>query len=102
MPHRSLSTPLQVTLASVGNPDHAQPADRSLPGVPSETVEILDLAAASRTCRAYIERHQLGAGNWAGGIVTRAGVPIARVSYNGRVWAPGNWQPGDQPLYDPQ
>lgn len=25
---------------------------------------------------------------------------VARVSYNGRVWAPGEWKAGDVPLYD--
>ena len=25
---------------------------------------------------------------------------VATVSYNGRVWAPGEWQPGQEPLTD--
>jgi len=26
--------------------------------------------------------------------------PIARVSYNGRIWPLGDWLPGAQPIYD--
>jgi len=33
-------------------------------------------------------------------IVTADGTEIARISYNGRVWAPGEWKVGDAPIYD--
>lgn len=33
-------------------------------------------------------------------IVTAEGDVIARISYNGRVWAPGEWKVDDVPLYD--
>ncbi len=29
------------------------------------------------------------------------GNAVARVSYNGRVWNPGVWLPGDAPIFDP-
>lgn len=34
-------------------------------------------------------------------IVDDAGVEIGRLSYNGRVWGPGEWVPGAEPLYCP-
>jgi hypothetical protein len=78
----------QVSLASVGNPDHGQDPDGPLYGVPSRLVTVPDLATASRVCREYIVAYRLGSGNWAGGEVRRGGVVVARVSYNGRLWAP--------------
>jgi hypothetical protein len=36
-----------------------------------------------------------------GEVLGEAG-PLARVSHNGCVWSPGEWQPGDKPLYDPR
>lgn len=26
-------------------------------------------------------------------------IQIARISYNGKVWRPGEWKPGDEPLW---
>jgi hypothetical protein len=82
-----------VTLASVGNPDFGQTPSRSVPGVPRYTVRIATLRAARKVCRLYIDHHDLGGGNWSGGKVTRVGSrkAIAQVSYNGRVWEPGQW-----------
>lgn len=77
---------MKVKLAACGNPDHGQSPD-PLPGVPSEVKEVGSFAEASAACRAYIEKYNLGGGNWAGGMVTEDdGGPIAKVSYNGRVW----------------
>lgn len=33
-------------------------------------------------------------------IVDDAGECVAKISYNGRVWPPEEWQPGQQPLFD--
>lgn|GEM_PF-5869816 len=45
---------------------------------------------ARQKCLEYINKTGIGGGNWAGGEV-REGTkkPIARVSYNGRLWQPG-------------
>jgi hypothetical protein len=94
--------PLTVDLSSVGNPDYAQDPDRPLPGVPVESLGVRDFAEASRVCREYIAAHNLGGGNWSGGRITdRKGVEVGRVSYNGKVWGPGEWTPGTTPLYVP-
>lgn len=34
-------------------------------------------------------------------IVTAEGRTVGRISYNGRVWSPEEWQPGMKPLYGP-
>jgi hypothetical protein len=42
---------------------------------------------AQRAVREYIEKHHLGAGNWAGGKVwTEENEYIGYISYNGRFW----------------
>lgn len=62
---------------------------------------VRDFAEASGV---YCERRDasgLGASAFAEGrIVTPAGVHIGRISYNGRVWPPGKWRAGDEPLWD--
>ena len=79
-----------LLLANRGNPDHGDNPERVAPGCPAdETVEVKDFAAASAACRRYIDAINIGSGEWAGGQITNdAGEAIARVSFNGRVWAP--------------
>lgn len=79
----------EVTLASVGNPDHGQNPDAILPGVASCRCAVSSLKEASAKCREFIDEHGLGGGNWSGGEVFEDGVLVARVSYNGRVWRAG-------------
>lgn len=81
----------KVLLASVGNPDFGQDSRRSLPGVPRRTLRVASIADASKACRAYIAHYELGGGNWIGGEVKKAGVAVAKISYNGRAWEPGAW-----------
>ena len=77
-----------VSLASAGNPDFRQDPRKSLPGVPCQNVRVATLRAASELCRAYIEHHDLGGGNWIGGEVKRGKTCVAYISYNGRAWNP--------------
>lgn len=80
-------TDLTLVVDSRGNPDHGQNPDRPLYGVPGVTVRVSSLREASRKAREYIEQHDLGGGNWAGGdVLDESGQVVARVSYNGRVW----------------
>lgn len=78
---------LKVALSSGGNPDHFQVPFESLPGVPKSARLVNSIAEASRLCSQYIEKHELGAGNWTGGDIFEGSALVARVSYNGRVWA---------------
>jgi hypothetical protein len=45
---------------------------------------------ASKLCREFIERNELGGGNWSGGklyeVVAGKKKLIGNISYNGRVW----------------
>lgn len=40
-----------------------------------------------------------GGSTWRDGRLYRGEEYVARISYNGRVWAPGEWAPGAEPLY---
>jgi hypothetical protein len=80
---------LWVALAHGANPDLPGGYHNGRPAVTSRrnVVKCASLAEASRLCRAYIERHDLGSGNWRGGDITDAsGRLVARVSFYGRVW----------------
>ena len=88
----------KVLLASVGNPDFGQDNRRSLPGVPRRTLRVASLADASKACRVYIAHYELGGGNWLGGEVKQGNKVVAKISYNGRAWEPGNWPTKEIPL----
>lgn len=81
-------TPYAVLLCSCGNPDYGQTQPQSIP----EVAFVADFKEASSTCRDYIMSNDLGGGNWTGGIVANEdGEPVAYISYNGRVWSPGEY-----------
>lgn len=81
---------LRVLLSSCGNADHGQDPNVPRPHTVSGFhVPVDSLWQASAMCRSYIQTYGLGAGNWAGGaIVNDDGLPLARVSFNGRVFTP--------------
>ena len=92
---------MKVTLSSVGNPDYGQYYGKNVLS-PTLQVKVKDFAEASEVCRAYITKYDLGRGNWTGGIIHEGKRSIAQVSYNGRVWPAGKWNPGMKPIYDPE
>lgn len=93
---------MRVYLTSCGNIDRDQDPNQPLYGVSNKVVEVADFEEASQVCREYIDANGLGAGNWTGGLVLGAdGSPVAKVSYNGRVWPPGGYEPGVEPLHEP-
>ena len=56
---------------------------------PGFKVPIRSADEASAVVRQYIERNNIGGSEFQGGQVTdRQGKPVAKVSYNGRVWSP--------------
>ncbi len=68
------------------------------PGYPDLTAS--NWAEASRL---YCERRDeegLGASRFREGVVLICDLPVGRISYNGRIWAPGEWKADDPPLYD--
>lgn len=61
-------------------------------------VRAKSLREASDLCRAYIGMHGHGYSTWYGGEVFLAGKLVARISYNGRAWAPGRYPTPEIPL----
>ena len=77
---------MEVMLASCGNPDHYQDPDQPMWGCESDSkVSVKSLDEASVECRKFIERNELGSGNWAGGDVLEGGKCVSRIAYNGRI-----------------
>ena len=78
---------MKVLLASCGNPDYRQDTDKELFGCErNKWVTVKTFKEASQQCIDFIERNDLGGGNWNGGIIVEGSKIVARVSYNGRVW----------------
>lgn len=84
-----------VNLSHAKNPDisggyHDAPQEAGK----AKSVKCKTLQEASQKCRTYIERNNLGGGNWTGGAVffgsDRGCIPgteqVATISYNGRIW----------------
>jgi len=78
-----------MKLRSVGNPDHGQYAPVSEP----EVVTGSSLAEMRKACEAYIEKWDLGGGNWTNPVVKQGSKVVGYFSYNGRLWEgrPGRW-----------
>ena len=77
---------MKVLLSNRGNPDLRQDPDRPLPGTPDDAwVQIRNGAQARKVCQRYIREHDLGGGNWTGGLVMSddGSAELARISYNG-------------------
>ena len=82
-----------VTLATRGNPDYNQDSTKPLPGIANTLAEVTSFEDASHTCVAFISKHNLGSGNWAGGNVYEGGKHVAKVFYNGRFITQGDLVP---------
>jgi len=52
----------------------------------SKWIEVASFEEASKVCQDFIERNELGGGNWSGGAIKDNNKLIGYVSYNGRVW----------------
>ena len=64
-----------------------------------------ELAAANwaNASDLYCERRDqsgLGASMFPEAMLLIAETPVGRISYNGRIWLPGEWEPDAKPLYD--
>ena len=80
---------MEVMLASCGNPDHFQNPELPMYGCEDDCkITVKSLDEASVECRKYIERNELGSGNWAGGDVLEDNKRIAQIGYNGRIIDP--------------
>jgi hypothetical protein len=94
--------PLEVELTHAYNPDidggyWVEPLD---PGQPRK-VSCVSISEASRICKEYIDRNELGGGNWTGGTITDAeGDTVAKIAYNGRAFVGQEFHswPSEHPL----
>lgn len=79
---------MKVELSSCGNIDHWQNPEESMMGSEPNRMETVEsFQEASKVCSEFIDKNELGGGNWTGGnIYDENETLIARVSYNGRVW----------------
>lgn len=59
-----------------------------------------DWAEAARLYCARRDELGLGASQFPEALMFVADMLVGRISYNGRIWAPGDCQPDDVPLYD--
>lgn len=76
-----------VKLSSCGNPDYGQNPYEEFFGCEADhTVEVQSLEEASEVCKRFIDKNELGGGNWSGGQVYDRDQHIADISYNGRIW----------------
>lgn len=64
-------------------------------------ITVPDFAEASRTYCARREESGEGASTFSDGLVLNEhGDHIGRISYNGRIWTPGPFNPNDTPIWD--
>lgn len=76
-----------VKLSSCGNIDHGQDPNQSMYGVPNATHKAFNIDQCQCLVRTYIEKYNLGAGNWTGGqVYDEDGNLVGKISYNGRFW----------------
>ena len=79
----------KVVLENYGNIDYGQNPNRPLPQTKNALIMCTSLGEASKLCLDYINKYDLGSGNWGGnaGIVLDLNnKQVARISYNGRIW----------------
>jgi hypothetical protein len=62
------------------------------------TLNVASLADASVAYSEARDASGEGASTFPEGRVSCNATQVARISYNGRVWPPGPWKPGDVPL----
>lgn len=72
----------EMKLRSVGNPDFGQYARLSEP----ETVKAVTLSEMRALAQAYIDKWNLGGGNWVDPVVKDGKKVIGHFSYNLRFW----------------
>lgn len=78
-------TKYKVELNSIGDPDLGQDHTKQIEGAWAIMRHTNTIEEAQKEVRAYIEKHNLGAGNWAGGKVwTEKNEYLGYISYNGK------------------
>jgi hypothetical protein len=79
--------PFFVTLSAAPNRDFGPGSHEASVRIPPRKQKVVSLAYASKVVQRFIAEHDLGSGNWTGGLITDAsGKAIGRVAYNGRIF----------------
>lgn len=77
-----------VILSAHGNPDHYEsPLEQVAPNCIAHCESIEECQAKVRE---YIDKYDLGGGNWTGGDVYQNGEVVGCISYNSRFWPLGS------------
>ena len=77
-----------VILSAHGNPDHYESPFEKV--APTEVAHCKSIEECQAKVREYIDKHDLGGGNFTGGDVYQYGEVIGRISYNSRYWPLGS------------
>lgn len=76
----------RVGLVACGNPDYGENPYERLPETDAKYVYKESIEKCQKAVVSYIDKHDLGSGHWAGGLVFQGGCYVGNVSYNGRFW----------------
>lgn len=68
---------------------------------PARKIECASLAEASAAYVTVRDDSGEGGSTFREAVILAADGARYRVSYNGKVWADGEWKPGDVPVYSP-
>ena len=82
---------LIVELSADTNPDFGKDSWEGQVKIKPIYETVRTMADASKAVRRFIEKNNLGGGNFTGGRVWDDREEVAHVSYNGRVWEPGKY-----------
>ena len=80
---KEADTIMYVELQSVGNSDYGD-AEEKRKNIAVKKVYVESIEEAQGVVRQFIDRHDLGGGNWTGGKVFKDGKNIGFIAYNGR------------------
>lgn len=77
-----------LTLCAQPNADFASTSHRGSVSIPAQEVQVSGIGEAVRLFAAFISEHDLHVGNLGGeaGLVRRDGLPLCKISVNGRLW----------------
>lgn len=76
----------KVFLSAHGNIDHGENPYKPLEGVERGYREADTIEELQSIVREYIEKNDIGGGQWTGGKVMEGDKEIGYISYNGRFW----------------
>ena len=81
-----------IRLCAYGNPDHGEDPYRNIVNgirIPDFVVEAKTIDEIIRCAKDYIDKYDLGSGNWKMTEVknTNLDIVIGWMSYNGRIWS---------------